>query len=101
MEESTYLEDYLQSVELLPNDIRRDFELMREHDKECCDGFRELNELEPKLLRELKRKKTENLSFEADHYSASIDEINSIYQRVKLRASQKSSLAANILAGEI
>ena len=33
MEETTILEEFLQSVELLPNDVRRDFELMREHDK--------------------------------------------------------------------
>ena len=47
MEEGgTYLEDFLQSVELLPNDIRRDFELMRVLDKECCEATAELETME-------------------------------------------------------
>ena len=47
MEESgTYLEDFLQSVELLPNDVRRDFELMRTLDKDCIEMQNELVTLE-------------------------------------------------------
>lgn len=66
-EGGTYLEDYLLSLEMLPNDIRRDFELvsltmivllqcsllpqphftqMKDLDKECMELNRELVELE-------------------------------------------------------
>ena len=45
-EGGTYLEDFLQSVELLPNDIRRDFELMRALDKECSEATADLESLE-------------------------------------------------------
>ena len=31
--EGTYLDDFLAAVELLPNDIRRDFELVRDLDR--------------------------------------------------------------------
>lgn len=42
----TYLEDFIQSVELLPNDIRRDFELMRVLDKDCIEMRTELTKAE-------------------------------------------------------
>jgi len=43
MEEgNTFLEDFIQSVELLPNDVRRDFELMRVLDRECTESQAEL-----------------------------------------------------------
>ena len=35
--EGTYLDDYIASVESLPNDIRRDFELVRDLDREAID----------------------------------------------------------------
>ncbi|KAJ1432802.1 hypothetical protein B484DRAFT_447573 [Ochromonadaceae sp. CCMP2298] len=61
MEESgTYLEEFLLSLEMLPNDIRRDFELMKELDKECMELSRELQQLESGCLRSVlaKRKAT-------------------------------------------
>ena len=33
----TYLEEFISSVELLPNNIRRDFELVRELDREAFE----------------------------------------------------------------
>jgi hypothetical protein len=95
MEESTFLEDFLQSVELLPNDIRRDFELMREHDKECSDGLAELDELEKNVLQDLKKRKLDTclelpkIEFE--------EQYTNIYHRIQQRSSQKTSLAANML----
>lgn len=44
--DSTYLEEFLGSVELLPNDVRRDFELMRDLDRESVELARELADLE-------------------------------------------------------
>ncbi len=35
--EITYLEEFISSVELLPNNIRRDFELVRDLDREAFD----------------------------------------------------------------
>jgi hypothetical protein len=96
IEESTYLEDYLQSLEHLPNDIRRDFELMREHDKECCENLRILSSNEQKFLQELKRQRLENRKLDTV-LSSELNEINALYDRISSRSMQKSSLAANIL----
>ena len=101
MEDTTYLEDFFQSVELLPNDVRRDFELMREHDKEFLDGVRELKESETVFLNKLKRKREqqESKSIKEDDHGliSEFEAITNIYSRVKHRASQKSSLAKNML----
>ena len=95
MEESTYLEDYLQSVELLPNDIRRDFEMMREHDRECVEGTRDINDAHARLLQILK-----NIDSSDNNASNAInlyEQILNDYSRVKTRSSQKVHLAGNML----
>jgi hypothetical protein len=43
--EGTFLEDFVQSVELLPNDVRRNFELMRELDRDSKELTRECADL--------------------------------------------------------
>jgi hypothetical protein len=43
--EGTFLEDFVQSVELLPNDVRRNFELMRELDRDSTELTRECADL--------------------------------------------------------
>ena len=48
--EGTYLDDYIASVESLPNDIRRDFELVRDLDREAIDLTETLTVLEQKYL---------------------------------------------------
>ena len=48
--DSTYLEEFLLSIEGMPNDVRRDFELMRDLDRETLDLNRELVELEEKMV---------------------------------------------------
>lgn len=104
MEDTTYLEDFFQSVELLPNDVRRDFELMREHDKEFLDGLRDLKESEANFLNKLKRKRQENSGNSNNSLTEGDSElvnefefITNTYNRVKHRSSQKSSLAINML----
>jgi len=97
-ETTTYLEDFFQSVELLPNDVRRDFELMREHDKEFLDGVRELRESETEFINKLKRKREQQQVEENVGLVNEFEAITNIYNRVKHRASQKTSLAVNMLA---
>jgi hypothetical protein len=60
MEDTTYLEEFLNSVELLPNGVRRDFELLRKHDKESIELVKEVHERKDKILSRAKRIKTEN-----------------------------------------
>ena len=60
MEETTYLEDFLQSTELIPNDVRRDFELMREHDRECSEMSNRISNNENKVFQHLKKIKLDN-----------------------------------------
>jgi Inhibitor of growth proteins N-terminal histone-binding len=50
MDDSTYLEEFLSSIEGMPNDVRRDFELMRDLDRETLEMNRELVELEEKYV---------------------------------------------------
>lgn len=98
MEESTYLEDYLSSIEFLPNDLRRDFELMREHDKECGDIVRELYDSEQQFIQRAVKIIGEN-SHEAskDETTTKMNEIMSLRQRAKQRTGQKVHLASNML----
>lgn len=46
MEEATYLEDFLATLEMIPNAVRRDCELIRELDREMIEISKELSELE-------------------------------------------------------
>ena len=48
----TFIEDFINSTELLPNDIRRNSELMRELDKDSCDSAREIEvaEVSPAII---------------------------------------------------
>ena len=40
-QESTFLEDFVQAIELLPNDLRRNFELIRELDRDSGELAKE------------------------------------------------------------
>lgn len=99
MEETTHLEDFLLSVELLPNDIRRDFELMRELDRESLDSMRELNELEQKFVHRTKARKISHDNGNDGKVKdvAAMEEITAVRQRCKQRLAQKSAIAANLL----
>ena len=43
---ATYIEEFISSTELLPNDIRRNFELIRELDRNAIDATRKCEEAE-------------------------------------------------------
>ena len=55
--ESTYLDDFLAAVELLPNDIRRDFELVRDLDREAIELGESLATLEQEYLERARTRK--------------------------------------------
>lgn len=45
-ESATYLEEFVNATELLPNDVRRNFELIRELDRDATDCIRKCEEAE-------------------------------------------------------
>lgn len=99
-EDTTYLEDFLQSVELLPNDARRDFELMREQDKESIELTKELNGLEQQFLKALQRIVAEGKEETPEWKTQAANQLNEIRivrQRVKDKVSQKIAVAASML----
>jgi hypothetical protein len=55
--EGTYLDDYIASVELLPNDIRRDFELVRDLDREAIELTESMTALEQEYLERARTRK--------------------------------------------
>jgi hypothetical protein len=103
MEETTFLEDFLQSVELLPNDVRRDFELMREHDRECSDLSNTISSNEKKLFQQLKKMRTSNdmdtndIALRNHEILSEYEDIKNLRNRLQHRALQKVNLAANML----
>lgn len=94
MEETTYLEEFLLSLELLPNDVRRDCELMREHDKESIEIIKELAEQELIYLQKCKKAKTDTSE---PSMVQQLDEINTLRQKAKQRLTQKKAIASNML----
>lgn len=111
MEETTYLEDFLQSTELIPNDVRRDFELMREHDRECSEMSNRISNGEKKIFQYLKKIKLDNeanattaasnnneiTTTDCNEMKSDYEEIKSLRNRLHHRALQKVSLASNML----
>ncbi len=63
MEEGTYLEDFLVTLEMIPNAIRRDGELMRDLDRETTEINKELLELEMMYLSNAASIKVKNLEW--------------------------------------
>lgn len=49
-----YLEDFLTSIEMIPNDVRRDFELIRELDRQATELKEQLSKLEQTYLQRLR-----------------------------------------------
>jgi len=96
--EGTFLEEFLHSLELIPNDVRRDFELIRELDRETTELEKQLTEKEQAFLERLKTRK--RLKTEVDEASKQedekfLDEINSLRMRVRQRVSEKTAIAEN------
>ena len=64
VEGSTFLEDFQTTVEHLPNDVRRDFELMKELDRDSAQSLRDLTEAERKSMKSFKNNKMEGISID-------------------------------------
>lgn len=105
-DEGTYYENFLSAVELLPNDMRRDFELMKELDRESMDFNRDLIQREMEYLQKIKRAKVVhdgsgttvvNPVDAETELTKSLEEITTLRQRVKQRLSEKSGIAQNLL----
>eukprot|EP01038_Epipyxis_sp_PR26KG_P017141 gene17141-23601_t len=94
MEESgTYLEDFLLSTELLPNDLRRDFELMKELDKECMELNKDLKEKEENYLS--KKRSYQHIDDSNNNNKEQLDEelIQSHKDMMLLRSKAKQKLS--------
>eukprot|EP01041_Mallomonas_annulata_P012897 gene12897-27210_t len=99
-EGGTFLEEFLQSIELLPNDVRRNFELMRELDRDSIEAIRELTETEKKCMQKLsKRKDKEEHSHQSQDLLETInfEEIKTKRQRAKQKTGEKISIAEQTL----
>ena len=96
MEDSTYLEDFLTSIEFLPNDLRRDFELMREYDKDSVDISRELKSSEQKFIQRAMKLGIGN-AHSLEESSALMESIKNTRLRAKERSAQKVHIASNVL----
>ncbi|GAB5036925.1 sgf29 tudor-like domain protein, partial [Nannochloropsis oceanica] len=55
-ESGTYLEDFLERLQPLPNDIQRSFHLMRELDKDSTELHIRLSDMERRYLSQSKKK---------------------------------------------
>lgn len=51
-----FLGDFLASIEMIPNDMRRNFELIRELDRQSSELSAELDSLEKAFLRTLRER---------------------------------------------
>ena len=95
-EGSTYLEDFLNAVELLPNDMRRDFELLKELDSNSSMNLKELTEAEKKCHLSFTKKKNDGKSLDMNGEKDYI-ELNNARQRIRQRQQEKVDVSVNML----
>jgi hypothetical protein len=96
IEGSTFLEDFLSATESLPNDIRRDFELMRELDRESKAHLNELTEAEKECNKAFKKKRSDGLALNMD-----LDEdfiaLKNKRNRIRQKQEEKVAVAVNMM----
>mmetsp|Transcript_1276 Transcript_1276/g.2077 ORF Transcript_1276/g.2077 Transcript_1276/m.2077 type:complete len:256 (+) Transcript_1276:186-953(+) len=92
-ESSTFLEDFVNSTELLPNDVRRNFELMRELDRDGSEALRQCEEAEKQYIRDINLKKITNPG-EPSH---EMENINSLREKAKQKIDEKVAIASQTL----
>eukprot|EP00605_Chrysophyceae_sp_TOSAG23-4_P001075 GSChrysophyteH1.ASY1.ANO1.1180.1 assembled CDS len=93
--DSTYLEEFISSVQLLPNNTRRDFELMRDLDREATELQKNLRELETSYLEHARQRKAENKVILVPVVDAVLDVHEA---RIRARLSRKTSIVINLTA---
>jgi hypothetical protein len=96
VEGRTFLEDFLSATEVLPNDIRRDFELMKNLDKEVKASMNDLTEAEKKCHKSFKKKRSDGLTPNMDADEDFI-ELHSKRSRIRQKQGEKVSVALNML----
>lgn len=92
-----FLDDFLNSIEFLPNDVRRNFELMRELDRDSGDSIKECADTENKFLQKLtaltKRSRDDNGAID----SINLEELKSKRLRARQKSLEKIGIAEQTL----
>ena len=65
-EQGNFLEDFLTSLEMVPNDMRRNFELIRELDRQSHELSQELEIMEKQFLSKFQEKQLPFTDINAD-----------------------------------
>ena len=74
-ESGNFLEDFLASLETVPNDMRRNFELMRELDRQSQELTQEVDILEKKYILKFKHQRLTYKDIEND---MDVEQINQV-----------------------
>ncbi|DAZ98548.1 TPA: hypothetical protein N0F65_007047 [Lagenidium giganteum] len=102
----TYLEDYLESIYMLPSEIKRNFDLMRELDKTSYPLIEELKTSHKRYLVDARKKVMERLSDQSQEEpsqeelraliesDAALEELRSKHQRAVQKLDEKIAIAA-------
>ena len=101
MEEGgNYLEDFLTSMENYPLEVRRNFELIRELDRQSVEISSELSSLEQAYLAQLrgKNQEEEDRGSEGDRAVVSLERINELRSKLKHLSAEKVAITLIILS---
>jgi hypothetical protein len=90
MDGGTYLEEYLMSLETLPNDVRRDFELMKDLDRDSIELTKDLKLMEQTYILNLAKSK-------GVEDTVQLDIIEQLRGKIKQRLSEKTAIGKNVL----
>lgn len=74
-ESGNFLEDFLASLETVPNDMRRNFELMRELDRQSQELTQEVDILEKKYILKFKHQRLTYKDIENDMDVVQINQV--------------------------
>lgn len=74
-ESGNFLEDFLASLETVPNDMRRNFELMRELDRQSQELTQEVDILEKKYILKFRQQRLTYKDIEND---MDVEQINQV-----------------------
>jgi seryl-tRNA synthetase len=97
----TYLEDFVLSLEMLPNQFRRDLELLKELDRETYDLSKETQQLEKQYIENLSKFSSLQDKLEKDkiiEVNQKIkNDINVLKDRIQKKLSNKSAIAQSLI----
>jgi len=97
VEGSTFLEDFLAATDMLPNDVRRDFELMRELDKDSKPALMELTEAEKEYYKTFKKKRSDGQVVNTD-LDDDFVALKTKRNRIRQKQEEKVAVAVNMLS---